>query len=206
MCIYRSRESGTKDVSLTVPDTITTWETEAFCLSPQGFGLAPRKQFTVFQPFFLELSLPYSIIRGEHFELKATTFNYLSSCIMVINTFTSLIVRSAWKTLGTGVKRCILLINWWIYMKCKLSCPEKKTNNALFSWLSLFTAIRLSNYYFSVTLQIQKWDFVSWTGHCNSGPILRLHCHPSLWQPVHILSVCQSTQNTQLGHDPLCLR
>ncbi|XP_038548739.1 alpha-2-macroglobulin-like [Micropterus salmoides] len=76
-------ESGTKDVSLTVPDTITTWETEAFCLSPQGFGLAPRKEINVFQPFFLELSLPYSIIRGEHFELKATTFNYLSSCIMV---------------------------------------------------------------------------------------------------------------------------
>ncbi|XP_038548731.1 alpha-2-macroglobulin-like isoform X3 [Micropterus salmoides] len=76
-------ESGTKDVSFTVPDTITTWETEAFCLSPQGFGLAPRKDITVFQPFFLELSLPYSIIRGERFELKATTFNYLSSCIMV---------------------------------------------------------------------------------------------------------------------------
>ncbi|XP_034722592.1 alpha-2-macroglobulin-like [Etheostoma cragini] len=76
-------ESGTKDVALSVPDTITTWETEAFCLSPQGFGLAPRKNITVFQPFFLELSLPYSIIRGEHFELKATTFNYLTSCIMV---------------------------------------------------------------------------------------------------------------------------
>ncbi|KAL6104952.1 a2ml1 [Pungitius sinensis] len=76
-------DSGTKDVSLTVPDTITTWETEAFCLSPQGFGLAPRKKITVFQPFFLELSLPYSIIRGEHFELKATVFNYLTSCIMV---------------------------------------------------------------------------------------------------------------------------
>uniref|UniRef100_A0A3Q1J7H3 Alpha-2-macroglobulin-like n=1 Tax=Anabas testudineus TaxID=64144 RepID=A0A3Q1J7H3_ANATE len=76
-------ESGTKDVSLTVPDTITTWETEAFCLSSQGFGLAPRKKLTVFQPFFLELTLPYSIIRGEHFELKATIFNYLTSCIMV---------------------------------------------------------------------------------------------------------------------------
>ncbi|TDH15362.1 hypothetical protein EPR50_G00030870 [Perca flavescens] len=76
-------EFGTKNVSLTVPDTITTWETEAFCLSPQGFGLARRKNLTVFQPFFLELSLPYSIIRGEHFELKATTFNYLTSCIMV---------------------------------------------------------------------------------------------------------------------------
>ncbi|XP_070982364.1 alpha-2-macroglobulin-like isoform X2 [Oncorhynchus clarkii lewisi] len=76
-------ESGSVDVPLTVPDTITTWETEAFCLAPGGFGLAPPVEITVFQPFFLELTLPYSIIRGEHFELKATVFNYLSKCIMV---------------------------------------------------------------------------------------------------------------------------
>ncbi|XP_030601186.1 alpha-2-macroglobulin-like isoform X2 [Archocentrus centrarchus] len=76
-------ESGSKDVSLIIPDTITTWETEAFCLSSQGFGLAPPKEVKVFQPFFLELTMPYSIIRGEHFELKATVFNYLTSCIMV---------------------------------------------------------------------------------------------------------------------------
>ncbi|XP_074542611.1 alpha-2-macroglobulin-like protein 1 [Halichoeres trimaculatus] len=75
--------SGNQNVPYTVPDTITTWETEAFCLSSQGFGLAPRKELTVFQPFFLELSLPYSIIRGENFELKATVFNYLSNCIMI---------------------------------------------------------------------------------------------------------------------------
>ncbi|XP_029028278.1 alpha-2-macroglobulin-like [Betta splendens] len=75
--------SGQKNVSLTVPDTITTWETEAFCLSPQGFGLAPLEEITVFQPFFLELTLPYSIIRGENFVLKAIVFNYLRSCIMV---------------------------------------------------------------------------------------------------------------------------
>uniref|UniRef100_A0A8C7V2E6 Alpha-2-macroglobulin-like n=1 Tax=Oncorhynchus mykiss TaxID=8022 RepID=A0A8C7V2E6_ONCMY len=76
-------ESGTVDMPLTVPDTITTWETEAFCLAPGGFGLAPPVELTVFQPFFLELTLPYSIIRGEHFEMKATVFNYLSKCIMV---------------------------------------------------------------------------------------------------------------------------
>ncbi|XP_067363578.1 alpha-2-macroglobulin-like [Channa argus] len=76
-------ESGTRDVSLTVPDTITTWETEAFCLSPRGFGLAHRNEITVFQPFFLELILPYSIIRGEHFELNASIFNYLNRCFMV---------------------------------------------------------------------------------------------------------------------------
>ncbi|KAM9318614.1 alpha-2-macroglobulin-like [Pholidichthys leucotaenia] len=76
-------EHGTKDVPLTVPDTITTWETETFCLSSQGFGLAPREEIRVFQPFFLGLTLPYSIIRGEHFVLKATVFNYMNKCIMV---------------------------------------------------------------------------------------------------------------------------
>ncbi|KAF4086026.1 hypothetical protein AMELA_G00101400 [Ameiurus melas] len=76
-------DSGSAQLPVTVPDTITTWETEAFCVSSMGLGLAPPVQLTVFQPFFLELSLPYSIIRGEVFELKATVFNYLSKCIMV---------------------------------------------------------------------------------------------------------------------------
>ncbi|XP_051744963.1 alpha-2-macroglobulin-like [Ctenopharyngodon idella] len=76
-------DSGSAQVPLTVPDTITTWETEAFCLSSKGLGLAPPTLLTVFQPFFLELSLPYSIVRGEFFELKATVFNYLAKCIMV---------------------------------------------------------------------------------------------------------------------------
>ncbi|XP_039543582.1 pregnancy zone protein-like [Pimephales promelas] len=75
--------TGSTRVPLTVPDTITTWETEAFCLSSKGFGLAPPALLTVFQPFFLELSLPYSIVRGESFDLKATVFSYLSKCIMV---------------------------------------------------------------------------------------------------------------------------
>ncbi|XP_056119468.1 alpha-2-macroglobulin-like [Rhinichthys klamathensis goyatoka] len=76
-------DSGSAQVPVTVPDTITSWETEVFCLSSEGLGLAPPAQLTVFQPFFLEISLPYSIIRGEIFELKATVFNYLSKCIMV---------------------------------------------------------------------------------------------------------------------------
>ncbi|XP_077086661.1 alpha-2-macroglobulin-like [Siphateles boraxobius] len=75
--------TGSTQVPLKVPDTITTWETEAFCLSSKGFGLAPPTLLTVFQPFFLELSLPYSVVRGESFDLKATVFNYLSKCIMV---------------------------------------------------------------------------------------------------------------------------
>ncbi|XP_030633974.1 alpha-2-macroglobulin-like [Chanos chanos] len=80
---FLHRESGSAQLPVTVPDTITTWETEAFCLSSKGFGLAAPAELIVFQPFFLELSLPYSIIRGELFELKATVFNYLSKSIMV---------------------------------------------------------------------------------------------------------------------------
>uniref|UniRef100_A0A3B4D402 Uncharacterized protein n=1 Tax=Pygocentrus nattereri TaxID=42514 RepID=A0A3B4D402_PYGNA len=76
-------DSGSTQVPVTVPDTITTWEMDTFCLSSKGLGVAPPAQLRVFQPFFLELSLPYSIIRGEEFELKATVFNYLSKCIMV---------------------------------------------------------------------------------------------------------------------------
>ncbi|KAK3560862.1 hypothetical protein QTP86_022609, partial [Hemibagrus guttatus] len=76
-------DSGSLQLPVTVPDTITTWETEAFCVSSSGLGLAPPVQLTVFQPFFLELSLPYSIIRGEVFELKGTVFSYFSKCIMV---------------------------------------------------------------------------------------------------------------------------
>uniref|UniRef100_A0AAY4ACX4 Alpha-2-macroglobulin-like protein 1 n=1 Tax=Denticeps clupeoides TaxID=299321 RepID=A0AAY4ACX4_9TELE len=76
-------ESGKAEVSLTVPDTITTWETEMFCVSSLGFGLAKPVELQVFQPFFLELTLPYSIVRGEDFELKATVFNYQSECIMI---------------------------------------------------------------------------------------------------------------------------
>ncbi|XDV11099.1 hypothetical protein PO909_000127 [Leuciscus waleckii] len=85
--LARVGNTGSTRVPLTVPDTITTWETEAFCLSSKGFGLAPPALLTVFQPFFLELSLPYSIVRGESFELKATVFSYLSKCIMVCHGF-----------------------------------------------------------------------------------------------------------------------
>ncbi|MBN3307052.1 A2MG protein, partial [Amia calva] len=75
--------SGSVELPVTVPDTITTWEASAFCLAPTGLGLAPPALLTAFQPFFVELTLPYSVIRGEQFELRATVFNYLSKCIMV---------------------------------------------------------------------------------------------------------------------------
>ncbi|XP_051719987.1 alpha-2-macroglobulin-like protein 1 [Ctenopharyngodon idella] len=76
-------KSGSVDVAKTVPDTITKWAAGAFCTSPVGFGLAPNIALTAFKPFFVSLTLPYSVIREETFTLKASVFNYLPKCIMV---------------------------------------------------------------------------------------------------------------------------
>jgi len=56
-------------------------------MSPDtGFGLSPTVSLRAFQPFFVELTLPYSVVRGEAFTLKASVFNYLTACIRVRKT------------------------------------------------------------------------------------------------------------------------
>ncbi|XP_058414820.1 pregnancy zone protein-like [Diceros bicornis minor] len=76
--------SGGSELAKQVPDTITEWKASALCLSEStGLGLSPIISFQAFQPFFLELTLPYSVVRGEAFTLKATVFNYLFHCIRV---------------------------------------------------------------------------------------------------------------------------
>uniref|UniRef100_A0A8C0ZCD7 Alpha-2-macroglobulin n=1 Tax=Cyanistes caeruleus TaxID=156563 RepID=A0A8C0ZCD7_CYACU len=76
--------SGKADLEVTIPDTITEWKANAFCTSVNtGFGLSPTVSLRAFQPFFVELTMPYSVVRGESFTLKATVFNYLPACIRV---------------------------------------------------------------------------------------------------------------------------
>ncbi|KAM8912654.1 alpha-2-macroglobulin-like isoform 1-T1 [Lycaon pictus] len=76
--------SGVAEVEVTVPDTITEWKAGALCLSNDtGLGLSLPTSLHAFQPFFVELTMPYSVIRGEAFNLKATVLNYLSKCIRV---------------------------------------------------------------------------------------------------------------------------
>ncbi|XP_058676412.1 alpha-2-macroglobulin-like protein 1 [Ammospiza caudacuta] len=76
-------ESGSAEMTVTVPDTITEWEAGMFCTAPQGLGLSPAVTLTAFQPFFVELALPYAVVRHESFTLRATVFNYLRQCLRV---------------------------------------------------------------------------------------------------------------------------
>ncbi|KAF3816366.1 hypothetical protein GH733_014539 [Mirounga leonina] len=73
--------SGVAEVGVTVPDTITECKAGALCLSNDtGLGLSLPASLRAFQPFFVELTMPY---RGEAFTLKATVLNYLPKCIWV---------------------------------------------------------------------------------------------------------------------------
>ncbi|XP_021322030.2 alpha-2-macroglobulin-like protein 1 isoform X1 [Danio rerio] len=99
--------SGSVDVAKTVPDTITTWAAGAFCTSPVGFGLAPSTNLTAFKPFFVSLTLPYSVIREETFTLKASVFNYLSKCIMVKVTLADSTQFTAQPCKGCTYTQCV---------------------------------------------------------------------------------------------------
>ncbi|NXK67932.1 A2ML1 protein, partial [Sylvietta virens] len=79
---------GQASLQVAVPDTITEWNANTFCVADAGFGFSHLASLRVFQPFFVDVSLPYSVIQGETFRLKATVFNYLKECIQVHTTLT----------------------------------------------------------------------------------------------------------------------
>ena len=67
-----------------VPDTITSWVANGFAMSSvYGMGISNRVTLKAFQPFFVQMTLPYSVIRGEEIPITMTVFNYLSSCVPV---------------------------------------------------------------------------------------------------------------------------
>ncbi|GAB1597846.1 hypothetical protein Ahia01_000061300, partial [Argonauta hians] len=71
-------QNGEVSIQKTVPDSITKWVANAFAVSPTS-GLAVLKkpaEFYSFQPFFVALYYPLSIIRNETFSLKVSVFNY----------------------------------------------------------------------------------------------------------------------------------
>ncbi|XP_069345169.1 CD109 antigen [Eulemur rufifrons] len=73
------------EFEVTVPDSITSWVATGFVISEDlGLGLTTTPvELQAFQPFFIFLNLPYSVIRGEEFALEITIFNYLKDATEV---------------------------------------------------------------------------------------------------------------------------
>ena len=72
-------ETGWAVIPAKAPDSITTWNLRAVGVSPEhGLGIA-NTELAVFQPFFLQIDLPYSAIRGEEFPIRVALYNYLDT-------------------------------------------------------------------------------------------------------------------------------
>ncbi|KAL3865698.1 hypothetical protein ACJMK2_043060 [Sinanodonta woodiana] len=75
-------DDGVLSVNTEVPHTITEWVGNSLCSnSKDGVGVSPMIGITVFQPFFLSFTLPYSAIRGENLPVLVTVFNYMTECL-----------------------------------------------------------------------------------------------------------------------------
>ena len=78
-------ETGRVTMDLTAPDSITGWKmsivgtTENHPVLQGGTIVFGEDQLTVFQDFFVDPSLPYSVVRGEVFPVKLDIFNYLET-------------------------------------------------------------------------------------------------------------------------------
>ena len=51
----------------------------------KGLGISKTQTVRVFQSLFVSMDLPYSVIKGETFPVKASVFNYENTCLPVLN-------------------------------------------------------------------------------------------------------------------------
>ncbi|KAL8600817.1 hypothetical protein ACOMHN_056475 [Nucella lapillus] len=76
--------TGKMDVDFALPDSITTWVLQAVGVSPgEGLCVAPPLNVTAFRPFFVQMDLPYTAVRLEQLEVRATVYNYLQRALSV---------------------------------------------------------------------------------------------------------------------------
>ncbi|XP_063775379.1 CD109 antigen-like [Pseudophryne corroboree] len=77
---------NTYTLPLSVPDTMTSWLASGFVISEMlGLSVTDESaELQVFQTFFVSLSLPYSVTRGEVFLVEAILFNHLTENLQVL--------------------------------------------------------------------------------------------------------------------------
>ncbi|NXX21537.1 VCO31 factor, partial [Podargus strigoides] len=75
---------STKTLPVYLKDSITTWEVLAISLSKtKGLCVADPYEITVMKEFFIDLRLPYSVVRNEQVEIRAILYNYWTNEITV---------------------------------------------------------------------------------------------------------------------------
>ncbi|XP_042734829.1 complement C5 [Lagopus leucura] len=68
-----------KTLSVTLPDSLTTWEVQGVGISDKGICVAAPLEVQVVKDIFLSIHVPYSVVRGEQIELKGSVYNHRAS-------------------------------------------------------------------------------------------------------------------------------
>ncbi|XP_072005895.1 complement C3-like isoform X2 [Engystomops pustulosus] len=75
---------SSKVVNANLPESITTWEFSAISISPKsGICVAKPYEILVKKIFFIDLRLPYSVVRNEQVEIRAVLYSYVPEQIEV---------------------------------------------------------------------------------------------------------------------------
>uniref|UniRef100_A0A8C9PAL4 Uncharacterized protein n=1 Tax=Spermophilus dauricus TaxID=99837 RepID=A0A8C9PAL4_SPEDA len=76
--------SGSTNLSFLIPDTITQWVANAFCVNGDaGFGISSTVSLEASQSFFVEIVAPFSVVQNEQCDLIINVFSYLNTCVEV---------------------------------------------------------------------------------------------------------------------------
>ena len=72
-------ENGDANLSVSAPDSITTWLLRAVASDKNGELGYTQRNITVFKEFFIEPDIPTSIVAGDIFRLRVMAYNYNST-------------------------------------------------------------------------------------------------------------------------------
>uniref|UniRef100_A0A8C8SX26 Uncharacterized protein n=1 Tax=Pelusios castaneus TaxID=367368 RepID=A0A8C8SX26_9SAUR len=79
-----SSRLASKTVPVYLEDSITTWEVLAVSLSKtRGICVADPYEITVMKQFFIDLRLPYSVVRNEQVAIRAVLYNYSPRALQI---------------------------------------------------------------------------------------------------------------------------
>ncbi len=75
----------------------------------KGICVAEPEEMVVFKDFFIDLKMPYSVVRGEQLEIKAIIHNYTPNNLKVDQiwywkSFQNLSIKTKWTVVSSYVK------------------------------------------------------------------------------------------------------
>ncbi|XP_021487496.1 complement C3 [Meriones unguiculatus] len=111
---------STKVMNIFLKDSITTWEILAVSMSDKkGICVADPYEITVVQDFFIDLRVPYSVVRNEQVEIRAVLFNYREQETLKVRV--ELLHNPAFCSMATAKKNYQQTI--WIPPKSSVAVP-----------------------------------------------------------------------------------